>query len=121
MKEEKFMSWRLKELPTAEGVASLVKQKVINAQEARDMLFRIGEMEKRVDFDKEKESSVIKEIKDEIKLLRELVLRLSQQQPAQIIEIIRERPQLSPWIQPYTIWCNSHGTTFSDNFNKITN
>ena len=35
----KFMKWRLKELPNAEGVASLVKEKIITQDEARQILF----------------------------------------------------------------------------------
>lgn len=61
----KKLVWKLKEAPTAEGVARLVEQKVITPEEARDMVAR--------DFD----SKEADEAKDaELEFLRKLVDKL---------------------------------------------
>lgn len=95
------LSWRLKNLPTADEVRELVKDKIITNDEARDILFGT---ETETDRD-------VKSLESEIKFLRELVDKLSKN-PQTIITTIREveRPYIRyPWYQPYQIWCG--GTT----------
>lgn len=59
--EEKKLVWKFKDLPSAEAVSSLVKEKVITPEEARSILFR-------------------EEVKsgDEVEALQEMVKTLSE-------------------------------------------
>lgn len=61
------LKWRLKELPTAEGVAALVDKKVLTPEEARDILLTEGKQD----------AASIKELQEQIDFLKELVRTLS--------------------------------------------
>lgn len=61
---KKELRWRLKELPTAEGVAKLVEQGVISKEEGRQLLLS------EVKYD---ESKKIQALEEEVKFLRKLV------------------------------------------------
>lgn len=63
-------SWRLKQLPTAEGVSKLVEQKIITPEQAKELLFSKPE-----DPDLEKTA-----LKEQVKFLLELVEKLSHHQ-----------------------------------------
>lgn len=90
--------WRLSKLPTAEELRELVKDKIITQEEAREILF--SEQEEK---DRDAES-----LKSEIKFLRELVAKLSENR-SQIITTIKEIEvpvyRRYPWYQSYTTWC----------------
>jgi hypothetical protein len=92
----KKIVWRLKEQPTSENLRELVKDKILTNDEAREILFSSQEETER---DK-------KSLEDEIKFLRELVEKLSQNK-SQIIEVIKEIrvPYYKDyWFQPYIRW-----------------
>ena len=84
--------WRLSTQPTVDEITTLLDKGVITKDEAKDMLFRNEE-----DIPKDQ----LKEIKDELKLLRELVLaRISQKE----VEIIHHH-QHDYW--PQQVWYNT--------------
>lgn len=94
------MSWRLKNLPTVDEINSLLSAKVITHDEAREILFN---SETEEDRDK-------KSLESEIKFLRDLVERLSQNK-TQIVSIIQDirTPYYysQPWYEPYKVWCGN--------------
>jgi hypothetical protein len=101
--------WRLKESPTTTDVLELVNAGLITKEEAKDILFT-----QQTEEDRDKKS-----LQSEIKFLRELVERLSNQ--TKTVEIIREiqKPyQQWGWYRPYEIWC---GTTYVGTASTTTN
>lgn len=116
-KEEKILKWRLSEKPTVQNLQDLVKSQIITKEEARQILLDEGEYT----------SKDIQEIKDEIALLRKLVLETSNQ--IQIIKVIeREAPYWKPfftWTQPYSTFCStgliSNDTTPPQAVNRLNN
>lgn len=66
-KMKKTLNWKLKEAPTGSEIAELVKQKIITAEEGREMLFGSRE------YDYEK----MKALEEQVEFLRELVKDLS--------------------------------------------
>lgn len=103
----KTLNWRLSKLPTPDEVRELVKDKIITQEEARDILFSKEEQE-----DRDKKS-----LESEIKFLRELVERLSQNNRSAIYETVKyiEKPYIRwNWYKPYGVWCG-------DNMNVTTN
>lgn len=100
------LAWRLKSLPTPDEVRELFKDKIITQEEAREILFS---QETEIEVDK-------KSLESEIKFLRELVDKLANGNYSRTIEIVREveRPwRRYPWYEPYVVWCNSSGGTFT--------
>ena len=96
----KKLNWRLSKLPTPDEVRELVKDKIITQEEAREILFSL-----QTDEDRDNES-----LKSEIKFLRELVEKLSNNSLTKIVEIIREveKPwRRYSWYDPYVVWCNN--------------
>ena len=67
----KKLVWRLTEAPTVESLALAVEKKLLTLEEAKEILLR-EEEEKKVDRDE------LKEIKNEVELLRKLVMALSE-------------------------------------------
>jgi len=97
----KKLIWRLGKLPSTEELRELVKDKIITQEEAREILFSQETEEER---DK-------KSLEQEIKFLRELVEKLSNNNNGRIIEIIREieRPwRRYDWYCPYVTWYNTN-------------
>jgi hypothetical protein len=98
----KKIIWRLKESPTTEKLSILVKEGILTKDEAREILFS---SETEEDRDK-------KSLESEIKFLREIVEKLSNDK-SRIVEVIREvqKPYYytTPWYGPYQNWC--YGTT----------
>jgi hypothetical protein len=95
----KKLIWRLGKLPSVDELQSLVKDKIITQEEARDILFK-----SESDEDRDKES-----LKSEIKFLRELVQQLSGSQN-RIIETIKyiEKPYYKwSWYEPYRVYCQT--------------
>ena len=70
-KEKEELVWRLKELPSAEGVSRLVEQGIITADQAREILFS-----KPVEKDEKEENKARKE---QVKFLQDMVERLINQ------------------------------------------
>jgi hypothetical protein len=98
----KKIMWRLKEVPTSESLRELVKDGILNKDEAREILFSQEEQ-----TDRTKES-----LEQEIKFLRELIDKLSTRQ--KVVEIIREveKPyRIYPWYSPYATWTTENITT----------
>mgnify|MGYP001588840513 CR=1 FL=1 len=98
----KELKWRLSKLPTPDELRELVKDKIITQDEAREILFNF---ETEEDRDK-------KSLESEIKFLRELVEKLSENR-TKIVEVIKEiqRPYyIQPWYNPYHVWCTTSAT-----------
>lgn len=68
------LNWRLKELPTADEIASLVEQEVITKEEAREMLFKD---KKEIDQDEK-----TKALKEQIEFLEGVIDRLTKTRSA---------------------------------------
>lgn len=105
MKKEEIV-WRLKEQPTSENLRELVKDKILATEEARQILFATRSFDEADERDKNS-------LKEEIKFLRDLVDKLSQNR-TNIIEKIKEvqKPYYKcPWYYPYQVWCS--GTQWS--------
>ena len=93
----KKILWRLKESPTTENLRELVKDKILTADEAREILFSSVEESERD----------IESLKSEIKFLREIVQSLSQNR-SQIVTTIEKIVPIYkqfPWYRQYDIWC----------------
>lgn len=91
----KTLKWRLDSRPTVEELLQLVDKEIITKEEAKQILITESDRD-------------TKSYQDEIKFLRELVEKLSNNQHSKIVEIIREvdRPYAKrPWWQPYDVWC----------------
>ncbi len=99
----KTLKWRLGKLPTPDEVLKLVNDKLITKEEARDILFAEQNSDER-----DAES-----LQDEIKFLRELVHKLSNDK-TKVVEVIREIkvPYYQYlWYQPYQNWCTAFGSS----------
>jgi len=72
---KKNLTWRLKSLPTATEIADLVEQKVIDKDEARELLFEKSERSKT------------KEYEDKIEFLEGIVKALSENRSSNITTI----------------------------------
>lgn len=94
----KKIIWRLKETPTSEHLRELVKDGILSKDEAREILFSEVEPSERS----------VESLKEEIKFLRDLVMKLSHSNNTTIIETIREvqKPYIRwEWWHPYQYWC----------------
>lgn len=90
--------WRLSKLPTPSELHDLVEKKIITPEEAKQILFK-----EESETERDKTS-----LEEEIKFLRELVTKLSNNQTTRIIETIKEveKPYIKwGWYQPYQYWC----------------
>lgn len=100
MKKDKIV-WRLGKLPTPAELQDLVKTEILTKEEAREILLNT---ETEEDRDK-------KSLESEIKFLRELVAKLSENR-SKIVETIKyiEKPYFRyEWYQPYQYYCNTAG------------
>jgi len=105
--------WRLSDLPTPSELTDLVRADILTKEEAREILISLETDEER---DK-------KSLQGEIKFLRELVEKLSNNRKADIIREITviEKPYIKqPWFQPYYYYATNglnmyavNGTTTS--------
>jgi hypothetical protein len=94
------LKWRLGRLPEPQEIALLLEKELLTKEEAREILFSQG---------KEDEKDT-KALESEIKFLRELVEKLSNNNQSRIVEVIREVqvPYIKwGWYQPYQYWCSS--------------
>ena len=84
---KKKLVWRLDDRPTVDSLKTAVEADLITKEEAKDMLVRSKE---------EITKDSLKEIKDEIKFLRDMVLELSRKEPEVVYKHIydywRDRP-----------------------------
>lgn len=97
------LNWRLSKLPTVDELLQLVKDKIITQEEAKEILFN-----EQTEEDRDKKS-----LEAEVKFLRELVTRLSNNQTTRIIETIKEveRPwKRWNWFGPYERWYTTVGS-----------
>ena len=93
--------WRLGKLPSIEELRSLVADKIITNEEAREILFTSEQQE-----DRDKKS-----LEGEIKLLRELIDKISN--GTSLVQAIRNIPIGHPWLDPYKTWINNtNGQSF---------
>jgi len=110
-KKEKLI-WRLKEKPSAEGIARLVEQKVITAEEGREILFS-------------ESSPNAKAQEEEIKFLRELVdkLAVSRNKFVTIYETWHDYSPIYPrWYKRYEpIMVSYNNSSLKDNFSVSNN
>lgn len=101
--------WRLSTQPTVDEITTLLDKGVITKQEAKEILFRNEE---------EIKTDQLKEIKEEIKFLRDIVLQLSKKSPEivykHIYDHIERKPYYSYWNEWYTL-CSSTAKKIGDN------
>lgn len=99
--------WRLSTPPTVDEITKLLEASVITKEEAKDMLLREEE-----DIPKDP----LKEVKDELKLLRDLVMKIAAEPkfapityPIIVERVIREPVPYypRPWTTPWITWCSS--------------
>lgn len=104
----KKLVWRLGKLPSPDEVRELVKDKIISQEEAREILFT-QEDEKAKD---------LKSLESEIKFLRDLVDKLSQDRSRTVQYITQSQPQYAryDWYQPYVVWSSSSSTGLNSFF-----
>lgn len=95
MKKEE-LKWRLEKLPTVNELSVLIEKKIITPEEAKEVLFT---QEKKEDRDK-------KSLKEEIRFLKKLVERLSENRTniIQTIEKIQPTYIDKRWYEPYHHW-----------------
>lgn len=120
----KALKWRLQERPTADNVTKLVTAGIISAEQARQIILD------EVDID----PVTLEDLQTEVKLLRKMVLELSNNKTAPIIHIIEKEVERMPykkepyWFTDYTMWCSTNsgdttltwnGTTSSTNGNLL--
>lgn len=101
-KNKTKLVWRLSKLPTPEELLQLVDAKIITNEEAKEVLFST----------ETEEEAQAADLQSEIKFLKEVVERLSQNQQPRIIEIIREvqHPwRTEPWFDSYYQWSANDG------------
>jgi len=107
----KKLIWRLANQPTVDELQKAMAIKLITPLEARSILVR-EEEEKKIDRDE------LKDLKDELKLLREMVLKLSEQEPA-AIKIIENYYHRYNWNRfPDPFWRTSYITCASNMTNN---
>lgn len=111
----KNLVWRLQEKPTTEDITRLIEAGVITKQEAKDVFFREEEKPKKAT------PSELDSVREEMKLLRELVLEIGKHQPTWVFPYVIEKVKYvptSPWVQPYIHWC---GATYTSNASQLSN
>lgn len=92
--------WRMAKLPTPDDIRALVAEKILTVAEAREIL-----ISQETDEDRDKAS-----LQDEIKFLRELVQKLSNNSRTEIvrqIEYIEKPYRKYDWWEPYKFYCTS--------------
>ena len=100
---KKKLTWRLGKLPTAQDLKELVDCKILSPEEAKEILVSESDVDERT----------VKSLEAEIKFLRDLAQKLSNNNSTTIIETIREveKPyHRSPWWSPYSTWCSGTET-----------
>jgi len=94
----KSLKWRLSKLPTPSELTELVSNKIITPAEAKEILLS----------EEEKTERDVKSLEEEIKFLRELVEKLSDNKSTTIvkqIEYIQPAYRQYNWYRPYENWC----------------
>jgi hypothetical protein len=96
-KDELTVKWKLAEKPTADNLTKLLEAGVLTKEEVRKITIE----------DSVVTQSDIEAIKSEMKLMRDLILELSNRQP-QYINLIQQRlPQGNiQWVHPWINYCN---------------
>lgn len=72
-KNKEPLVWRLKEKPSAEGVASLVEQKIITPEEGREILFNKSDSREK----EQRLTDKVSALQEEVEFLRELSDKLA--------------------------------------------
>lgn len=107
----KKIVWRLKEQPTTENITLLVQNELLTKEQAREVLF--SELDEKDTIPPPTTIKELRDAKEEIKFLRTLVDKLSNNDNTTIIreiETIRPVYREFPWYKPYDIWCSNTGT-----------
>lgn len=107
------LKWRLKELPTAEGVAELVNAKVLKPQEARDILLK-------------EKGDKTEELEERVKFLEELVSTLRGQVHTPVVINYPRQYDRYPWTVTYTSTSTADdyvvlNAASTNNFTAVTN
>lgn len=85
--------WKLSSKPTAEDLKTLVEASILTKEEAKDIVLREEE-----EFTTDHKDQ-IKEIKEELKFLRDMVLQLSKRSPEVVYKEIYK--YIDKWPNPY--------------------
>ena len=105
MTKKTKLVWKLKDLPTGDELASLVEQKVITPEEAREIILS----EEKVD------SNALKAKEEEIKFLRDLVDTLARRHNGWTTiyhEYERLTPRYPVWYSGYQPLMQTYSKTF---------
>lgn len=104
MKKKKQLKWRLDKLPSVDELTTLVDKKIITQEEAKEVLFT-----------EQTETRDEKSLKEEIKFLKNLVEKLSENKTevVKIIETISQPYTRKDFWRPYEIWCESNRENIS--------
>lgn len=101
--EEKKLVWKMKDLPTAEAVASLVETQVITPEEARAILFK----------EEVKQSEEVEALKEMVNTLQEMVkallARSNDVHYVPFTKVINVPANANPYWNRY--WSNTSGAT----------
>ncbi len=97
--EEKKLVWKMKELPTAESVASLVETEVITPEEARSILFK----------EEVKKSDEVEALQEMVKTLSEMVKELMNRSQSMTLVPYTKVVTVPRRYEPY--WINAAGST----------
>lgn len=102
--------WRLSTQPTVDEITTLLDKGVITKQEAKEILFRNEE---------EIKTDQLKEIKEDIKFLRDMVLQLSKKSPEivykDIYRYIEKHPYTYPYWKKWYTLCSDTAKNVGDN------
>lgn len=93
----KKLNWKLKQLPTASEVADLVHNKIITAEEAKQMLFT----------ESDDKDPTMSELKRQIEFLEGLVTELSKNRSHVNTYVTRYIETKTPSL-PNVVWCSGN-------------
>ena len=106
--EEKKLVWKFKDLPSAEAVSSLVKEKVITPEEARSILFK----------EEVKKSDEVEALQEMVKTLSEMVKDLISRSQSVTLVPYTKVVTVPRRYEPY--WMNAVGKTGGITMSSVT-
>lgn len=111
VEEEKKLIWKMKDLPTAEAVASLVETKVITPEEARTILFK-------EEVEQSDEVEALKEMVNTLQeMVKELISRANKVQYIPYTKVVEVPSRTNPYWQKY--WTTGTTLTTSNSGNTV--
>ncbi len=112
---KKKLIWRLGKLPTVEELIMLINDKLITKEEAKDILFN---------FEDEKKEDSLESLKSEVKFLKEIIEKLSRNNPYQLYQYVQQVQPIyyrQPWYQPFVTYCSASNQKLTGGVTSGTN